>query len=468
MERSDAVIRCENTLFHVSFSQDVGKPILDYPLLLSKKSNASLSFDGVYAVAKMPFTSDTRFRSDDASTWLCVEREELVEFDIFPEESPRMVPQQLPVEGSPKQLIFSEKLQAFVVITTKTIVDETQRPPSRCLQHYIQLFTLDGKALQEQCLIALQPGELILGLLEWFPRTGSPSAEHHLLVLNTGISYGPQHRRTGRILISHIDRQKQPVFKKAKSFDYPIDSVAVYTPYSIVYCSGTQIGELKLGSETHGQKPTARTSKVSRLSSPAGQISVDPVSSDPRYIYVSTEQNSLQIFTDTGTSFSLVFSDPQHRAGLCHLALPDIRLVLTTSHNALHGLWIPPKPRIDGTAPLVFSAQLPGSIRDLKLLSNRDSRNGFVPNKDDYYKLIGTGLNGAVYRIDVLPQGLYDKLAHEQEKLGQNVKSRGPLKGRSLRHVDLDLCRREGKISGGLKKMTKRLTCDDVIIVKEK
>ena len=465
---SDAVMQCENTLFHASFSQDVGKLILDYPLLLSKQGNATLAPDGIHAVAKIPFTSETRLRSDDASTWLCVEREELIEFDVFPEEAPLMVPQQLPVEGSPKHLIFSERLQAFVVITTTTKVDETQRPPLRCLQHYIQLFTLGGKALKEQCLIPLQPGEMVLGLMEWFPRIGSPSDEHHLLVLNTSISYGSQHRRTGRILISHIESQKQPMFKKAKSFDCPIDCIAVYTSYSIVYCSGTEIGELKLRSEMHGQKPSARTSKVSRLSSRARQMSVDPVSSDPRYIYVSTEQNSLQIFTDTGTSFSLLFSDPQHRAGLCHLALPDVRLVLTTSHNALHGLWIPPEPRIDGTAPLVFSAQLPGSIRDLRLLSNQDSGNKLVPSKDDYHKLIGTGLDGAVYRIDVLPQGLYDKLANEQEKLGQNVQSGRPLKGRSLRHIDLDLCRRERKISDELKQMTKRLTCEDVLSVKGK
>ena len=423
-----ALLRCEDTLFYLDSH---AKPLLASRLYLDREDRSSLSLDLINAMARIPFGLGTSIAAEISDSWLCVQQHQLLQFDVSPVACPTMVPRHIPVRGSPKHLLFSERLHGFVVIFTKSLVDESQQPGVRRLEHQVRVYELDGPAMNEASLIGLKPGETTLGIIEWFPQPKSDVGEHHLLVLHTSISYGPKHPPSGRILISHIDQQGQTSFKQARAFDGAVSSITPYEPNTVLYCEGYRIGLLRLDPNQKGGRARFSTLKEYALTSRASQVSTEMRESGQRYIYVSTEENSVQVFADSGTTFSLLYSDPQRRVGLCHLKVPETDLILTASTNKLHGLWLPPNVRVDCTAPLVFSATLPGSIRDLKLLDiHKDERRATV---------IGCGIDGAIYHITIVNEAVYETLSGIQRRLYDHHTSDGPRNGPSVRHIDLDL-----------------------------
>ena len=417
------LLLCEDTMYYLDFYNGAGT-LSVIRLYLDREDHSSLSPDFVNAIAKSPPTS-----VESSSSWLCIQQDQLLQFDILSAARPTMVPRQILTQGSPKHLLYCERLKVFVAVLTKPLVDESQHPWVRRLQHWIWLYRERREAQEEPSLIDLKPGETTLGIMEWFPQSDPDAHAYHLLVLHTTISYGPGRTPSGRILISPASPQGQIRFKQARAFDSAVTSVTPYDSNTMLYCEAHKIGVLCLEPSQEGERARFSVLREINLASRASQISTELRGPHQRYVYVSTEQNSIQVIADNGTTFSLLCSDSQRRTGLCHLKIPEMDLILSASTNKLHGSWLSGKTRIDGSAPMIFTATLTGSIRDLKLLSRIDNE----------VTVIGCGIDGAIYRFTIIEEADYDRLSGVQGRFCDRYTSNGPRNGPDVRHVDLDL-----------------------------
>ena len=429
-DSKSALLHCEDTLYHLNLHDGI-TPWSLFRLFMGDEDAHSLSPDLVNVVAQVPSNLKYREAVEASTSWLCVQKQELFQMSVSFAAQPTVVPRHKHISGSPRHLLFSEHLQAFIVVFTRSLIDESQQRGIRRIEHYIQLYGPDGVKRHDPILIELKIGETISGVMEWFPQLETDSAKRHLLMIYTSISYGPDHAPSGRILVSQVDPQGPRQFKRAGAFDGAISSLTPYDPTSILYCEGESLGLLRMESDREGDRVRFSISKHFELASRGSHVSSE-MRSDRRYIYVSTEQNSVQVLQDSRPKFSLLHSDPQLRVGLSHLKIPGMDLVLTASTNELRGLWTPPDVRVDGTAPLVFRALLPGSVRDLKLFRS-DARSATV---------IAFGVDGAIYRFTIIDEAEFTARAALQRRFCHHDTSNGPRIGRSVRHIDLDLIAR--------------------------
>ena len=428
------ILHCDDRLYHLNMIGFQPHQARFLPLYIDRQDTTSLRQDKITALAKVPL--DSRIPDDPLSTWMCMDRHHLLQFNVYLEEPSTLIPRRVPIHGNPMHMLFWRHLEAFVIIFSKFMVDDSQQPGIRRLQHCIQLFDLEGVAIREPVDIDLRSGEKIEGMTEWYPHLKDEGTSHAFLLIHTSIAYGSQHPPGGRILISRITLDKHITFKSVKDFSEPVYCTAAYDNPSFLYCSGNHMGRIQVGIKDPDKKPIFAVSKEVKLASRGSHLSAGPIRSGQKYIYVSTEEHSLQVYREETMAFTLVFSDPQHRASLCHLKLPDLDIVLSASKDKLHGLWLPPNPRVDGAAPVLFSASLPGSIRNLIFISD--------PNERPC--IIGSGIDGSIYRIILISEHPYRHMVEAQRRLCADYTSDEPRTGRSLRHIDVDLhLRRLGK-----------------------
>ena len=287
---------------------------------------------------------------------------------------PCLIPRQLPVEGSPAKVLYSNYLKKLIVLFIRIVITQPRqtnghhvRAAQRALRPRISFLDpnfdpvendpddLDDRASRD--LVECNPGEKVLGMMEWFPLEEDDKA-YPLLVLNTLIKqYG--HAASGRLMLFAMRKGANDEvtldFKNHFEFDSPVYAVASYGRSSLVYCCGKDLVLRKLTMNT--SKRWNEPAKYA-MNSPAAHITVQADE-----LYVTTTRDSLSIFKVEDGKIIPQFNDEVARNGIHHVEVPDLSLTLISGMDCtVAGLWKPPRPRIDNSTCTVFEAVLPGSI----------------------------------------------------------------------------------------------------------
>ena len=290
------------------------------------------------------------------------------------QQAPQLLPHHLPVDGTPSKVLYSKYLKKLIALYTKIkIIQPRQsnghyvRAPQRALRPMIAFLDPDSEPVKydpddidhqgSRVLGECNPGEKVLGMMEWFPLENDGKM-YPLLVLNTlAKQYGQN--ASGRLLMFAIRQGTNGEItldmKINLEFESPVYSVAAYGRSSLVYCCGKDLILRKLV-----MHPSKRWNEPARysLTSPAAHISVH--ASD---VYVTTTNSSLSILKIEDDKIVSHFNDQVARAGLHHLEVSNMSLILASGRDCtVTGLWKPPKPRIDNSTCTLFQVRLPGSI----------------------------------------------------------------------------------------------------------
>ncbi|KAL8845126.1 MAG: hypothetical protein Q9176_000294 [Flavoplaca citrina] len=370
----------------------------------------------------------------------------LVVADISSFPRPEMVPRRLPLNGTPTTVLYSEHLDKLIVMYTTEVhqrgkrlrkgmaVQRTAPQPAIALVELdaepVRL-DLDGQdgpnILDSSCVL---PGEKFLGLVEWLPTVGE--RQHYMLVVHTATGQAGSQATISRLLFfSLINDAGSATLKIDMEHKAEICAVAPYGRSSLVYGCGNDILLRFLDVESkkfrHPMKLTLR--------SPAVHISVKGLD-----IHVSTESHGHHILSVVEDKLVARWADRVSRPSAYHLVLPEQSLVLATDLDCrIAGLWQPPQPHLDRTAPLIFEAFLPRSITRLCRIQTQKDRllltqpepqttystspinakigNGIVARAERYLSkenLLATCEDGTIYQLSLLDQASWRLLAYIQ------------------------------------------------------
>lgn len=330
---------------------------------------------------------------------------------------PNMVPHRVELGGSPVKVLYSTILDKVIVLYHKMDVLRAPRqingrsysPARRALRPIVSFLDsgdepvtkvkepvtkTDPNAMDidreekfenSQALPVpnCKPEEKFLGITEWFPKIRIGDNPYHIFVFNT--TFPRAGKPAGRLLfftvVSEQDKERKReedgakkkarnrpplklLLKKAVETDEPVYSVATYSNMSLVYCVGNDLYMQSLGVEEPSRIKLQDPIKIA-MRSPARYITVK----EP-YIYVSSSRESLSVYRYSAGHLVYHFGDQHARAGLHHLALPYMPLVLASDMaGTVVGLWQPPERRMDNAMMTVFEAVLPASITRLRRIS---------------------------------------------------------------------------------------------------
>ena len=231
----------------------------------------------------------------------------------------------------------------------------------------IPLPVLDGSILEraipatralKSCLPLSKPGEQVLGMVEWLPKR--EGKEYHMLIIHTLIK-DRERKDTGRLLIFNVKFQEETEpdlsLKKGVDFPQPVYSVTPHTDgSSIIFCTGVTLMVYKLVPSPSGLKFEASCSATMR--SVGRHITIEGP-----YIYVTTANESLQIYRLKNDQLTYWSGDTIARHGVHHAKAPKDDLVLVSDMaGGLTGLWQPPSRQANNAMSTIFEAVFPRSI----------------------------------------------------------------------------------------------------------
>ncbi|KAG8526476.1 uncharacterized protein KY384_008676 [Bacidia gigantensis] len=315
----------------------------------------------------------------------------MLQFLILVNGEVSVVSKQWRLNGTPRTCMFSRRLGKIIALSAETTIVRQMRAmaprrhagrrTSRPVVSFIdvnenntkkKLGSEDPDAMQLDeetptegtcpCqIIGSRPGEVFLGMTEWFPRVAEN--EYHLLVFNTMIMF--RHRApAGRLVLCAVTEGDNPAPKLAAKVSFSTTSpVYAAIPHqnatSIIYTTGIELVVIKLDASPNGIR-FEEECKIA-LRSPGRRITmVEP------YIYVSTAENSLQVYLYQNCQLSHWQGDAIARPGIFHVTLPKKGVILTSDRNGkVHGLWQPSVRRADNTLATIFEAFLPRTITRL-------------------------------------------------------------------------------------------------------
>ena len=292
--------------------------------------------------------------------------------DLSLSTQPEMVPRRIPFNGTPSRVSYSDRLKKLIVICTNTTVagptaSQRARTQNRTLNRGLAFVDPNSEILRSELdkkidlkvreVADPRTGERFLGVMEWYLTDGH--RRYHLLVINSIIRQAADEEATGRLLLLAPaigdDGEVFTILKRSMDRRAPVWCVASYGDSSLIYACGEELilQPLDMGARTKFGQEVAVT-----LRCPASHISVQGTD-----IHVSTKGSGHHIFHVEDNKLVPVCAEASGRSSVHHLTIPEKSLVLTSDRECrVAGLWQPPQPQLNRTAPLVFEATRPCSI----------------------------------------------------------------------------------------------------------
>lgn len=354
----------------------------------------------------------------------CVDDKNIQPVDLSLEADPSLIPRRIAVGGTPRRAEYSAKLDKLMVLQyskDKMYAAEASGRLDRTDQHYapysIAFVDLNSGALKphqdeistEGSVVfdQFQPGEIPLGITEWFPSRNDEI--FHVFVVNTLQKTSKPRQTTGRIYLFKQSASGTLVVKKVIEKDAPVFALTPYGSHSLLYACGSDLclHSVIINPSFSGWK-FGDCMQVP-LFSRALYISVDEPS-----VYVSTSGNSLFIFKVVANNrLDLQFVDEISRRNRFHLTVPQRSLVVTCqTGRSITGLWVPSKGEGVTVTSTVFEARLPGSITRLHGIH--------PPPWKKYLNLkssviaVGSTIDGSFFQFSILDENAWRLLAFIQ------------------------------------------------------
>ncbi len=454
---SRAIVVCEHQIYTLEYPSEFSRKA---PAVLNKIYFTGHDLPDFQQRSMIPFVQ-TDPDDDDSTTGAVyfLAENQLHMADLKREA--QLVPRYLPVEGSPSKILYSHYLKKLIALYIRIIITPPRqtngnhlRVAQRALRPVISLLDPNSDPIKHdpddiddrgaRILRECEPGEKVLGMMEWFPLEEDGKA-YPLLVLNTLVK-SSSHAASGRLLLFAIRQGDNGEVtmdsKKGLEFESPVYAVSCYGRSSLIYCSGKDLVLRKLV-----MNASKRWSEPIRyaMNSPAAHISVHA-----HEVYVTTTKDSLLVFKIEDDRLLFQFGDRVARNGLHHLKVPEYSLTLVSGMDCrVGGLWKPPRPRIDNSMCNVFEAVLPGSIarfhritragwyreslsstQSCELISSlpksgsvaSGSHNNRIKNgsAERCEAIIGASADGALYQFDIVNEPSWRLLRYIQNMATQD------------------------------------------------
>ena len=294
----------------------------------------------------------------------------------------------------------------------------------------VDVMHLEGAADKDQeCprhYLNYKPGEKFLGVVEWLPEIDGN--KYHMLIFNTIIK-DRQRPSSGRLLLYSVAKAENGnvrlSLKKAIDSQYPVYSVISHPKEnSIVYCSGNELTVLELDISPSGIKFSTPAKIMMRS---AGRH----VTMRDTFIYVSTANESLQVYRYLHRQLMYWHGDTVARNTICHLHdFKSDLIFISDMSGSVTGLWQPATPQANNALTTVFEGRLPQAITRLTQVSRpswtedvlipggairlqeeaRDCTSALEVNSSTTFDcrskaFIGTSTDGTVTQLLVLEKG---------------------------------------------------------------
>ncbi|KAI4250656.1 MAG: hypothetical protein LQ352_005316 [Teloschistes flavicans] len=346
-----------------------------------------------------------------AGSLFCLSGNTLLLTDLSPSADSVIVPRHLRVNGTPTSISYSEKFKRIMVVYTMAAAQQREPSQRTVGQSAITFMRPDAHALGPNSNSQDMPnvlsaadmirGETILGAMEWFP-TDRVEKRYHMIVVCTRTQRQAGRDVAGRLLLFTAKMNEigevEVTLKRTMEREGPVWAVAAYGDSSLIYGCGN---ELILQTLDMDSKRFGSACRVG-LRSAVSQMSVRGTD-----LHVSTVSSGHHIFRVEKDRLLPKFASTSARAGTRHLCMPESLVVTSDLECRVAGLWKPPHPRLDRTAPTVFEAVLPRSITRLCEMEKA------VWQKKSQV-IIGSCEDGAIYQLVILTEQQWRLLAFMQ------------------------------------------------------
>ena len=251
-------------------------------------------------------------------------------------------------------------------------------------------------------------------MLDWFPDDGQIS--RNFLVINTLRQNQRPKKDDGRILLYRTIRDNNGKVKCEQEHIMecpgPVLALAPYGSSSIVYCTGDL---LKLHKLAMTNSPgTWETSTECILRSRVCSMSVQ----EP-YIYILSQDRSLQILRVEGDKITPFATDQEARNGLHHLQIREHSLIMISDTlQGVTGLGHSASSRLDNSLAAIFKAQLPGSI--VRFHRGPIQPPWYARQLENPKAIIGCGLDGSFFQFEMIDDAQWELLRFIQNMAESN------------------------------------------------
>ena len=198
---------------------------------------------------------------------------------------PCMVPRQVAIRGTPTKIIFSPRLEKFIILYFTKLFDKSPhesgcdlRRNQHSLEYAVVLVNLGGD-FNNNPITKGRPGEKFLGVAEWLVEFDGKI--YLMLIINTIIKHSPPRKSLGRILLFSVSNEGILSLQNNLDIGAPVYSLVIHDKRSVLYGCGTNLRLQYLDMTSSGckfQDPT-----MVDLKSQALYLSVEKP-----YVYVTT------------------------------------------------------------------------------------------------------------------------------------------------------------------------------------
>ncbi|KAL9578292.1 MAG: hypothetical protein Q9212_005809 [Teloschistes hypoglaucus] len=345
-----------------------------------------------------------------AGSLFCLSGSTLLLTDLSPSAASAMVPRQIRVNGTPTSITYIRAQERIMVIYKIAAAQQRERSQRMVGQSAVAFIRPDVDAIasdshnQEEVNVLgspeKYPGETILGVMDWYPTDGEN--KYHMIVVHTRMERQPGRDVGGRLLLFTLDKNEvselKLTLKRSIEKESPVWSVVAYDHSSLIYGCGDVLVIETLDMSSRKFRFANRVG----LRSAASQISVRG-----REIHVSTMSSGHHIFRLERGHLEPKFAGASARTGTRHLCMPESLVITSDLECRIAGLWQPPHPRLDRTAPTVFEAVLPRSITRLCQMEKSVWRK-------KSQAIIGSCEDGTIYQLAILSEQQWRLLAFIQ------------------------------------------------------
>ncbi|KAL9104003.1 MAG: hypothetical protein Q9163_001023 [Psora crenata] len=423
-----ALLHCDGMLHSLEYQQaPLNSAVGDLqPIWLDNPQSAETGQDSIFAFCQVPASCGI---SDPWSgTLACVERESLqmVKLDIA---GPQNIPRRWQLGGTPVRMVYSKRLDRLVSLSHEITVVRSQQTiglrvqagkralvpvvtfldinspakatvtdPDAVVVDNIEATGTDPGAMvmdnteAHRQVLNHKPGERFLGMAEWFPEIHHN--QYHIFIFHTVItdSHKPS---TGRLLFYAVtvanDKTVKLAMKKPIDLPSPVSTVApVPDEPAIMYCCGNDLVVLSLDPLPTGFRFLPPIKATMR--SPGRHLTMHD-----GFIYVSTANESVQVYLRQRDGLSYHNGDTLARPGLYHFHDKTHDTILATDMaGSVVGLWQPKVRQADNAMNTLFEAEFPRSMTRL-IHKDRPSWTHDVLVPGQGIHLVGPTAAGAPY-----------------------------------------------------------------------
>ncbi|KAL8687708.1 MAG: hypothetical protein Q9218_006196 [Villophora microphyllina] len=410
---SRALLVCGQALYTLKYS---GIPSTTNPAVVTK---VWLTDPGLSGFQQRPLDCFTQasariphgYSQYGAGSLFCLSGSILLLADLSSSPEPAMVPRHLRVNGTPTSITYSGALDRIMLIYTTTTSQPHGRLRKAAAQPAISFIRPDAefprsnsndqdKLKNVLSAADMDPEEYIIGGMDWFPTDGIKS--YHMIVVWTRNEPSANRKIGGRLLLftpsMNNAGEVELTLKRSMAREGPLSSVIAYSDSSLIYGCGDDLVLQTLDMSTRKFGSAFKAS----LRSPVSQLSVQETD-----LHVSTLSSGHHIFRIEKDRLVPKFAGASARAGTRHLCRPESLVITSDLECRIAGLWQPPQPQLDRTAPTMFEAVLPRSVTSLCQIERPVWQNKFPA-------VIGSCDDGTIYELIVLKEHIWKLLAFIQ------------------------------------------------------